>query len=106
MGADEHPWITIDDGYSYELRDKDVCAGNVGSCWEQSCTVHGTPGSHPIACDVCLDANCQTGGDSNAFCNATSGFCDCNRWCHNVHNIPSCNCMTPPLNCTIVLNSD
>ena len=105
-GMGINSWITIDEGFTYELIDRDNCLAQDGLCWKQSCTVYGTPGWLPIDCDfVCVDPNCQIGGDQNATC-TSDGNCDCKDGCYNVHDIPQCLCVTPPVNCSIILDTD
>eukprot|EP01083_Nonionella_stella_P017205 48101_1 len=107
-GKGSRDWITIAEGYTYVLQDIHSCSPLDGSCWKQSCTVYGTPGHELIECDqTCVDQNCHIGGDHNAICNETNGLCACTQpWCYNVHGIPSCNCVVPPVNCTIILNME
>ena len=103
MGGSD--WTIIDQGFTYELIDRDICNPEDGKCWKQSCTVYGTPGWLPIECNTCQDPNCQIGGDKNATCNAED-LCDCKDGCYNVHDEPQCNCVVPPVNCSIILNTD
>lgn len=48
---DINEWITIEDGFSYELVSKEL-DNDIGDNWAQSCSKFGTPGKDPVAsCD-------------------------------------------------------
>jgi len=96
----EHSWIIIQDGFSYELIDKDY-DNERGDNWVQSCTVYGTPGSDPkptcgapCTATSCGPFECRSDGQCDCtlfgifYPSCNGGSC---RQCKLTPMVPECN---------------